>query len=67
MDPDNVIRSHTGLWATHYDLSAKELKNKIGGNTFRAIWNLDGQPQKYAELTIVDRPEEKTKVVDKEE
>ena len=57
-DPDNVIRLHNGRWATHYLIPVEELKEKVGGSRFRVIWNLDGKPQKYADFTVIDAPEE---------
>jgi hypothetical protein len=64
VDPDNIIRSRSGLWSTHYDIYANEIKENVGGNRFRAIWNLNGEPKKYADLTIIDTLKRELKAVE---
>lgn len=53
-EPENTIRGKNGWWFTHYELSASKIKENIGGNSFRGIWNLNGNPQKYTDLMIID-------------
>ncbi|MDP3027442.1 MAG: hypothetical protein Q8N63_07050 [Nanoarchaeota archaeon] len=65
IDPDNVIRtSDYNMWSTHYDIYANEIKENVGGSRFRAIWNLNGEPKKYADLTIIDTLKKELKVVE---
>jgi len=57
VDPDNIIRggvSKGSIWSTHYDLLANQLKQELGGNRFRIVWNLNQDPKEYADLTIID-------------
>ena len=44
------------FWGSHYRLPVSDLEKKVGGHRFRVIWELDREPKKTADFTIIDAP-----------
>ncbi len=55
LDPDNIIRLNgtIGVWATHYRINPKEIKEKLGGENLKAVWKMDGIPKKERDFKII--------------